>query len=82
MFYCYVLYSVKLDNYYIGSTKDLEGRLLRHNSSKRGFTSTTGKPWVIKYSEIFETKKLALQREFKLKSWKSRKAIEKLIKKV
>ena len=78
MYYCYILYSAKLDKYYIGSTGDLEGRLQRHNTSNHGFTST-GKPWEIKYFESFEDKSLALKREVQLKNWKNRKALEELI---
>ena len=78
MHYCYILYSAKLDKYYIGSTGDLEGRLQRHNTSNQGFTST-GKPWILKYSESFETKAGALKRELQLKSWKNRATIEDLI---
>ncbi len=78
MYYCYILYSEKLNKYYIGSTGDLEGRLQRHNSSNHGFTST-GKPWIMKYSEVFENKTLALKRELQLKNWKNRNAIEELI---
>jgi len=80
MFYCYILYSDKLNKYYIGSTSDLQGRLQRHNTSNRGFTST-GKPWVIKYNEQFDSKDEALKREMQLKSWKSRSILEELIKK-
>jgi putative endonuclease len=78
MYYCYILYSIKLDKYYIGSTGDLEGRLQRHNTSNHGFTST-GKPWEVKYFESFETKFEALERETQLKNWKNRKALEGLI---
>jgi putative endonuclease len=80
MFYCYILYSPKLDKYYIGSTGNLEGRLQRHNTSNTGFTST-GKPWEIKYFEIFETKPAAMKRELELKKWKNRILIEALINK-
>ena len=59
MHYCYILYSAKLDKYYIGSTCDICGRLRRHNSSNRGFTST-GKPWDLKYYEEFSTKSEAI----------------------
>jgi putative endonuclease len=78
MHYCYILYSEKLDKYYIGSTSNIEGRLSRHNSSSKGFTST-GKPWILKYYEVFESKKDAMQRELELKRHKSRKIIESLI---
>ena len=79
MFYCYILYSEKLDKYYIGSTNDVHGRLQRHNTSNKGFSST-GKPWLIKYTEAYETKSEALQRELQLKKWKNRTTIEQLIK--
>jgi putative endonuclease len=78
MYYCYILYSEKLDKYYIGSTTDLIGRLQRHNTSNHGFTST-GKPWIMKYSEEFENKTLAIKRELQIKSWKNRNTIEELI---
>jgi putative endonuclease len=78
MYYCYILYSQKLNKYYIGSTGDVQGRLRRHNSSNRGFTST-GKPWNLKYFEEFPDKTSALKREKQLKSWKNRCAIEDLI---
>jgi len=67
MYYCYILYSKKLDKHYIGSTRDLGGRLQRHNTSNHGFTST-GKPWEIKYFERFEKKTEALKRETQLKN--------------
>ena len=78
MYYCYILYSAKLDKYYIGSTNNLEGRLQRHNTSNRGFTST-GKPGNSNVLESFETKQEALKREMQLKKWKNRKILEELI---
>ena len=78
MFYTYILYSEKLDKYYIGSTGNLSGRIQRHNTSKHGFTST-GKPWILKYYESFETKPEEMRRELQLKKWKSRNALEDMI---
>ena len=80
MFHCYILYSEKLDKDYIGSTGEVGGSLQRHKTSNRGFTST-GNPWELKYSESFETKTEALQREIQLKKWKNRKLLEELISK-
>ncbi len=80
MHFCYILYSKKIDKYYIGQTSNIHGRIARHNSSKKGFTST-GKPWVLVYSEKFHDKSSALKREKQLKRWKSRKDIERLIQK-
>ena len=81
MYYCYILYSEKLDKFYIGSTNNISGRLQSHNTSNKGFTST-GKPWIIVFSEEFDDRKSAIKRESQLKKWKNRKALEELINKV
>ncbi|HNQ67232.1 MAG TPA: GIY-YIG nuclease family protein [Bacteroidales bacterium] len=79
-FKVYILYSKKLDRYYIGYTGDfLEERLRRHNCEHKGFTGSAN-DWKIVYFEIFEEKSLAMIREKKIKSWKSRKQIEEIIK--
>ena len=80
MYKFYILYSEKLDRYYIGSTGDeISERLRRHNSNHRGFTGRAN-DWIIMYTESFETKALAGQREREVKKWTSRKLGEKLIK--
>jgi putative endonuclease len=78
MYAVYILYSSKLDKYYIGSSADVAGRLRRHNSHSKGFTSA-GKPWTLVYSENFETKLDAEIREKQLKRWKNRVRLETLI---
>jgi putative endonuclease len=78
MFYYYIIYSKRLDKYYVGSTNNVEGRLRRHNSSNQGYTSK-GKPWELKYYEVFEDRTSAIKREFQLKSYKDRRILEKLI---
>ena len=78
MFSFYILFSKKLNRYYIGSTQNLSERLRRHNTNHRGFTGKAN-DWKVVYTETFETKTLAYARERQVKSWKSRKAIEKLI---
>ena len=76
----YILYSPKLDRYYIGHTSDdLEERLRRHNSNHKGFTGQAS-DWTISYFESYKTKEAAYSRERQLKSWKSRKKIEQLVK--
>ena len=80
MFYTYILYSSKLDKYYVGHTGDkLTERLRRHNSNHDGFTGGIG-DWTIVYSENFTNKECAYERERIIKGWKSKKMIEKLIK--
>ena len=80
-FYFYILYSQILDKYYIGSTQNIDERLRKHNTKHRGFTGKAD-DWNIVYSEPFETKTLAYARERQVKKWKSRTAIEKLIKSI
>ena len=77
-FYVYILFSSSLNRYYIGSTNDVEERFKKHLSSIKGFTSKV-KDWEVKYTESFETRSEALQRELQIKKWKSRVMIEKLI---
>ena len=67
MFYVYVLYSSKVDGYYLGITNDVDRRLIEHNN---GNTQSTryGIPWMIAHKEVFETRKEARTREKYLKS--------------
>jgi putative endonuclease len=58
--------------------QDIEERLRKHNTNHKGFTGGTG-DWKLVYCETFELKERALAREKQIKSWKSRKMIEKLI---
>ncbi len=53
-------------------------RLRKHNSNHKGFTGKIG-DWEIVYSENFISKSLAYARERQVKKWKSRIAIERLI---
>ncbi len=78
-YFVYILYSEKLDKYYIGSSYDPRDRLKKHNRSHKGFTST-GKPWLLQYIETYNSKTEALIREKQLKAWKNRERIASLIK--
>ena len=79
MYYIYILYSEKIDKYYIGSTSNIENRLLFHNSEKNKIWSKRGQPWGLVFSHEFQTKKEALSAEKFIKKQKSRTFIEKLI---
>lgn len=74
----YILFSEKVNKYYIGACIDLERRLHEHNIGHSKFTST-GIPWQLKYKEEFETVQEAKRRELAIKKMKSRKYIENLI---
>ena len=78
MAYMYVLYSEKLDKYYVGSCINLERRLYEHSIGHSKFTSI-GIPWVLKYKEEFDSLPVAKKREAQIKKMKSRKYIETLI---
>ena len=79
--YTYVTFSEKLNKYYIGSTTDIERRLLEHNRGKEKFT-ITGCPWILVYTEVFIELLDARRRELYIKKQKSRKYIETLVRSV
>ncbi|QDH79237.1 GIY-YIG nuclease family protein [Echinicola soli] len=79
MYFVYILYSSQTCRYYIGSCKDIRGRLAHHN---RGLTPSTkgGAPnWEVRYLEDCQDRTEALKREREIKRKKSRKYIEWLI---
>ena len=80
MYTVYILYSEKLDKYYIGYSSDVETRLRKHNNVSKGFTNT-GRPWILIYTEDFKDKTSATAREKQIKNWINRLRIEDLIKK-
>jgi putative endonuclease len=81
MAWVYILYSRKIDKYYVGACKDLDRRLYEPNLGHSKFTST-GVPWELVYKEEFQDLILAKQHELKIKKMKSRAYIEGLIRKV
>ncbi len=76
--FCYILFSSRLDKYYVGSTTDMERRMEEHNRGKEKFSST-GVPWILVYKEIFEELADARKREIEIKKQKSRKYIKSLL---
>jgi putative endonuclease len=80
MWYVYIIYSEKIDHYYIGVTDNLNWCLERHNQGW-GSYSKRGIPWKVVYTESFEHKTGALKREKEIKRIKSRKYIKRLINK-
>ncbi len=79
MFYVYVLRSLKNSYRYIGQTNNLEKRLLEHN---QGMTRSIRfqLPFVLEYSEIYQTRIEAMKREKFLKSGKGREWLNKNVK--
>ena len=77
-YFVYILESEANGVYYIGSTSNLNQRLIYHNSGRVKSTSS-GTPWILKYKENYSNLSEARKRETQLKGWKKRKALEKLI---
>jgi len=79
MFYVYILYSEKIDRYYIGYSSDVEKRLAeKHNA---GYVKATrnGMPYILVKKKLFATELEAIQEERRMKKMKSRKYILELI---
>lgn len=65
--------------YYVGSTTDINKRQQEHQERRCKFTKSR-LPIVLIYKKDFKTLSEARKEEKKIKHWKSRKAIERLIK--
>ena len=76
MYYIYILFSLKTDKYYIGSTDDLARRLKHHNAGSTPSTKSGAPNWEIRYTELVSDRTTALKRELELKKKKSRNYIE------
>ena len=75
MYYTYVIKSTSLDIFYIGQTNDLDDRIKRHNQNRNKFTKNKG-PWMLIYSNSFQTRAEAIQLEMKFKSFKSKEYLQ------
>ena len=62
----YIIWSEVLGKYYVGSTKNLENRVTRHNKGNEKFTSK-GVPWKLIWNETLKTGSEAIQLEIKIK---------------
>jgi putative endonuclease len=78
MYKVYILYSLSLEQYYVGSSNNIDDRVFRHNNS--GSRSTKkAKDWVLMYTEEYPSRPEAVRREQEIKKKKSRKYKEMLI---
>ena len=76
--FVYILKSLSAAKHCVGSSENPNRRLEFHNTIEKGFTSRY-RPWEIIFTQEFESKSEALRIEKKIKNWKSRKMIEKLV---
>ena len=77
-YHVYILQSDTDGSYYVGSTQDIDERLLRHNEGRSKYTKSR-RPWALVHTEKFPSRSEAVKRENQIKSRKSRKFIEKLV---
>ena len=77
-YHVYIIYSLSLNQFYIGHTENLSDRIFRHTNSGSKSTKKAN-DWVLKYTEKFESRQEAVRRELEIKHKKSRKYIEWLI---
>lgn len=77
-YYLYILKSQIADKYYTGISQNPHRRLEYHNTLEKGFTSRY-RPWKIVYTKEFNSKEEAMVMERKIKNWKSKKMIEKIL---
>jgi len=77
-FYVYILQSLKDGSYYVGSTNNLEDRVERHNEGRSLYTKGK-RPWKLVYSERYEDRPSAVNRENQIKRRKNKGFIEDLV---
>ncbi|HDO25777.1 MAG TPA: GIY-YIG nuclease family protein [Nitrospirae bacterium] len=70
-YFVYVLKSLSSGRSYIGSTNNLQNRLLRHNNNESKATKGKG-PWELLYHEQYQTRSDAVKRERFFKSVEGR----------
>ena len=77
-YYLYILKSQATDKYYTGISQNPHRRLEYHNTLEKGFTSRY-RPWKIMFVKEYLSKEKAMLIEKKIKSWKNKKMIEKIL---
>ncbi|PHQ28157.1 GIY-YIG nuclease family protein [Leeuwenhoekiella nanhaiensis] len=78
--YLYIIYSEKIDKFYVGETSDVEQRISIHNSHKiKSAYTKAASDWVLKLSFSCADRNEALYLERFIKRMKSKKFIEKLV---
>ena len=78
---CYYVYVIKslihISKFYVAHTQDLSVRVKQHNSGKTKSTKAYA-PWILVYSESFNSRNDAIEREKYLKSGSGRRFLKNL----
>jgi putative endonuclease len=69
MYKTYILESINHGRYYVGSTEDIDARIVKHNSGSVKFTKPF-RPWRVVYTEDHPTRSDAYKRELEIKGYK------------
>ena len=77
-YFVYILKSKSAEKYYTGISANPEMRLSYHDTFEKGFTSRF-RPWEIAFTKEYPSKEIAHKIELKIKNWKSKKMIEKIL---
>jgi len=76
MYYVYFLKSLKNNDLYIGSTENLENRVILHNTGKVKSTQFY-RPWQLLGYEVYNSRSEAVGRERFLKSHQQKEILKK-----
>ena len=76
--FLYILKSEVCDKFYIGISQNPMRRLEYHNTIEKGFTSRY-RPWILVHKKEYETRTETHSAEMKIKDWKSKTAIKKVL---
>ncbi len=79
--FLYILRSLSTQKYYTGTAEDVSQRVGEHNRGQTLSTRNRG-PWKLVYQKQFETVAEARRRERQIKSWKSHRSIDELIRSI
>jgi putative endonuclease len=77
-YFVYILHSPSSGKYYVGQSSDPTRRLDFHNTIEKGFTSRY-RPWKLVYTKECGSRSEAMDMEKKIKQWKSKEKISKLV---
>jgi putative endonuclease len=77
-YFVYILHSPSSGKYYVGQSFNPQRRLEFHNTFEKGFTSRY-RPWDLVYMKECGSKNEAMNLEKKIKQWKSKEKIAKLV---
>ena len=80
VYFIYILYSEKLNRFYVGTTDDIARRIEEHNNAFYSSSFTVnGIPWILKLSFECQSSEKAYKIERFIKKMKSKVFIEKII---